>query len=133
MRDDHIAAGHVTVSEAKEILSRFNASHFRIVDRERARYTIPADPRRDDDIRMSRFIAQVEEDVGGLHVGHAPDPITAARDAVVKSHEAVVREVMRIRHAGDGRLTRLPTKRLDDALDAVLAAESALEAADVIK
>lgn len=58
MREDQQRAGHVGVEEAKEILSRFNASHFGHRDKDHARYTIPADPRRDDDIRLSRFIAQ---------------------------------------------------------------------------
>ncbi len=53
-------AGPVTPKEAKEILSRFNASHWRQPDKERARYTIPADGRRDDDIRMGAFIEHVE-------------------------------------------------------------------------
>lgn len=60
MRSDHLKAGHVSVEEAKEILVRFNASHFNLPDQEHARYTIPADPRRDDDIRLGRFIAQYE-------------------------------------------------------------------------
>ena len=58
-RDDHKRAGYVSVDEAKAILCRFVASHFRD-GRDRARFTIPADPRRDDDIRLSAFICQAE-------------------------------------------------------------------------
>lgn len=60
-REDHLAAGEVSVEEAKDILSRFVASHFRSKPfDERARFTIPADPRRDSDIRMSAFIRRAE-------------------------------------------------------------------------
>lgn len=65
MADDKIMqewmerAGTVSHDEANEIAKRYNASHF---DRpgmgEKARYSIPADPRRDDDIRMRVYIAQ---------------------------------------------------------------------------
>jgi len=52
--------GLTTAEEAREILSRFNASHFRMRNREHARYSIPADHRRDDDLRMSAFIDRAE-------------------------------------------------------------------------
>lgn len=45
--------------EAHEIMRRFNASHFNLTTQERARYSIPADPRRDDDLRMAAFINSV--------------------------------------------------------------------------
>lgn len=61
----------------------------------------------------------------------APSAVEAARARVSASHESVVAEVMRIRHAaGPSKLTRLPTKRLDAALDAVLAAETELGAVE---
>lgn len=50
--------GPVSHDEAEQILSRFNASHWGDVGKEHARYTIPADPQRDDDIRLSAYIAQ---------------------------------------------------------------------------
>jgi hypothetical protein len=53
------ATGMISHDEAEQILSRFNASHWR--DRtthERARYSIPADPKRDDDIRLGEYIKQ---------------------------------------------------------------------------
>jgi hypothetical protein len=50
--------GFITHDEARQALSRFNASHFRLTDREHARYSIPADPRRDDDIRLCCYIEQ---------------------------------------------------------------------------
>lgn len=49
-----------TPSEAHDILCRFVASHFEKTDREHARFSIPANPERDDDIRMARFIDQAE-------------------------------------------------------------------------
>lgn len=61
-REDHVRAGVVTHEEARGILRRFNASHWRNKGGmgECARYTIPADPRRDDDIRLSAYIARCE-------------------------------------------------------------------------
>lgn len=53
-------AGHVTHDEAQEILGRFNDSHFQNPGKERARYSIPADPRRDDDIRLGVYISRME-------------------------------------------------------------------------
>lgn len=52
----------ITHKEAREMLSRFNASHWggRAAG-EKARYTIPADPRRDDDIRLGAYIDQQEK------------------------------------------------------------------------
>lgn len=49
-----------TPAEAREILSRFNASHFRLEGKEHARYRIPADPAHDDDIRLAAFIEHAE-------------------------------------------------------------------------
>lgn len=50
--------GPVSHDEAQQILSRFNASHWRQPGQEPARYSIPADPQRDDDLRLSAYIAQ---------------------------------------------------------------------------
>lgn len=58
--EDNAQAGRVTAQEAREIVDRFIASHWNKRDQERARFTIPADPRRDDDIRMIAFIARAE-------------------------------------------------------------------------
>lgn len=65
-REDHRLAGDVTADEAQEILDRFINSHWRNHGRydpeaESARFSIPADPRRDDDIRMSAFIARARK------------------------------------------------------------------------
>lgn len=60
-REDHVAAGPITHDEAEQILLRFIASHFHKVDSEHARFSIPAEPRRDDDIRLSAYIAQQRE------------------------------------------------------------------------
>jgi hypothetical protein len=51
-------AGHVSRAEAREILHRFCNSHFNRPNSERPRITIPADPRRDDDLRMIAYIKQ---------------------------------------------------------------------------
>ena len=59
-REDHVRAGLVTHDEARAILLRFNASHWRNHGKEIARYSIPADPRRDDDIRLGAYIARSE-------------------------------------------------------------------------
>ncbi len=62
--DDSEAAGPITPAEAREIADRFNASHWHGIGRpaegERARYSIPANPKRDDDIRLHAFITQTE-------------------------------------------------------------------------
>ena len=61
MRTEHEAAGPISHDEAQEILSRFNSSHWhhsRPTGREVARYSIPANPLRDDDIRLGAYIAQ---------------------------------------------------------------------------
>jgi hypothetical protein len=61
------ADGYVpTPDEARAILSRFNASHFDLKDREHARYRIPADPKHDDDIRMGAFIKHHEATLAAL-------------------------------------------------------------------
>lgn len=59
--DELKRTGPITHEEADEMLSRFNSSHWmhsRPTGREHARYTIPADPRRDDDIRLGAYIEQ---------------------------------------------------------------------------
>lgn len=50
----------VTHDEARQILSRFNASHWND-GREKARYTIPCDVDRDDDCLMDQYIAEQRE------------------------------------------------------------------------
>jgi len=51
----------VTHDEANEILSRFIASHFRKDDAPRARFSIPVDESRDDDVLLDRYIKQNRE------------------------------------------------------------------------
>jgi flagellar biosynthesis/type III secretory pathway chaperone len=48
----------VTDDEARAILSRFIASHFRKPDHEHARFSIPAREDRDDDLSLSRYITE---------------------------------------------------------------------------
>ena len=57
---DDLVKEEITCEEAFAILLRFNASHFRKTDSEHARYSIPANPQRDDDLRMHAFIKQSE-------------------------------------------------------------------------
>lgn len=64
-RAEAATVGPVSVAEARQILSRFNASHWNNPG-EHARYTIPADPKRDDDIRMLAFIVQTTEHIATL-------------------------------------------------------------------
>lgn len=54
--------GNVTPEEAHDILVRFCNSHFRNArpETERARISIPANPRRDDDLRLGAFITRAE-------------------------------------------------------------------------
>ena len=54
------SAGTVAHDEARGILLRFNASHWRNHGKEVARYSIPANPDRDDDIRLGAYIARAE-------------------------------------------------------------------------
>lgn len=53
-------AGPVSAEEARDALGRFNTSHWNNKG-EKARYSIPANPRRDDDIRLGAFIDQSEK------------------------------------------------------------------------
>src|SRR4051812_26093013 len=49
----------ITCDEAREILHRFNNGHWNNPG-EKARYSIPANPERDDDLRLAAFIDRVE-------------------------------------------------------------------------
>jgi hypothetical protein len=53
-----IGTGPVTAEEALEIAHRFVNGHFRNAGKEGPRISIPADPMRDDDIRLVAFIEQ---------------------------------------------------------------------------
>lgn len=61
--DEERLCGLITSDEAKEIALRFINGHFRNADRERPRIHIPADPKRDDDIRIMAFIRQSERNI----------------------------------------------------------------------
>jgi hypothetical protein len=61
------APEHVpTPDEARAILRRFNASHFNLRGQEHARFRIPADPKHDDDLRLSAFIKWAESQSADL-------------------------------------------------------------------
>jgi len=59
MNTNELTTGHVSCDEAREILTRFVASHFHKSE-ERTRISIPANPGRDDDIRLAAFIDQAQ-------------------------------------------------------------------------
>lgn len=71
--EDMARAGIVSVPEAWEILDRFNASHWHPRGTrapegvERARYSIPANPKRDDDIRLGAFIWRAHDLQNAVH------------------------------------------------------------------
>jgi hypothetical protein len=58
--DERESAGHVTCSEAWEILWRYDASHRGDEEEEHARYPDSRDPSAHDEIRMAAFIDRVE-------------------------------------------------------------------------
>lgn len=62
VEEEMVRCGRVSPEEARDILVRFCHSHFRGRQgdnaREAARISIPADPSRDDDLRLSAFIEQ---------------------------------------------------------------------------
>lgn len=79
--------GHVSCDDAAAMLSRFVHSHFHDGG-ERARFSIPADPKRDDDLRMHAFIARVRRLEAALRelcdrVDDASDPHQGTLPVVV--------------------------------------------------
>lgn len=85
--EDSERAGPVSVAEARDAVARFNDSHFNNPG-EHARYTIPADPKRDDDIRLNAYITQSEQRIATLEAALRPfveagDRRTASGDCVV--------------------------------------------------
>jgi hypothetical protein len=80
--------GPITDEEAQKILSRFNASHWNN-ETEHARYSIPADPRRDDDIRLGAYIEQTRELRAQLATAlqQCANVVTHARDALESLQE----------------------------------------------
>lgn len=80
---DKAETGPVTAAEAREALSRFVVSHWyqgkEPEGKERARFSIPADPKRDDDIRLSEYISQSEERIRELEA-----EVAALRSGVVR-------------------------------------------------
>ena len=58
---DFLTKRKISHDDARAIMRRFNNSHWRGKQNgECARYTIPADPERDDDLLMDAYIAQQE-------------------------------------------------------------------------
>jgi hypothetical protein len=96
----------VTHAEARQILRRLNASHFsnRGDMGERARYSIPADTERDDDIRLAAYIDQCEKMAAAHHtevlavekryetrIEELEKQVEAARDIANANHGACER------------------------------------------
>jgi hypothetical protein len=69
---DILTKRRISHREAHEIMDRFNCSHFRGHRDlgECARYSIPADPERDDDLLMAAYISQQEARDVQPRVGH---------------------------------------------------------------
>lgn len=143
-------AGEVTPEEAREILGRFNASHFDNAT-EHARYSIPCDPKRDDDVRLGAFIeqaatararlAEVEAErdarentirVGRQQLAEIRDERdTAIARAEAAEHErdqlrAAHRECERERDEGKRTIARLAA-RINGLLDRIRCAHVALD------
>lgn len=102
-------AGVVSCDDAEGIADRFIASHFNNHGKDRARISIPADPQRDDDIRLLAFIAQVraERKVGDARMRLA---VIAERDgcmAILKSAEPNTKAEAVIDRI-DARINELP-------------------------
>jgi hypothetical protein len=66
--DDVREAKPMTTEEARDAVQRFIHSHFGHTERERARITIPANPQRDDDIRLMAHIERTGAELAGLYV-----------------------------------------------------------------
>lgn len=63
-REDYALAGDVSVEEARVHLDRFIQSHY--CRDERAIFSIPANPKRDSDIRLGAFITRAERELAEL-------------------------------------------------------------------
>lgn len=79
--------GEISCDEAAEIALKFIAVHFNKPGRETPRASIPADPRRDDDLRLMEFIRRVKR------TQHAA-PSTQHRSAYELTGETSLRSVM---------------------------------------
>lgn len=96
----------ITHDEACQMLSRFNASHWND-GREKARYTIPADPSRDDDIRMKDYIEQNRARDAALRAAGLIDPATGEVRKAKKWEAAMLRNTQRTAEDIDARIRRL--------------------------
>ena len=100
-------AGVVSHKEAAEIASRFNASHWND-GREKARYSIPADPRRDDDIRLRVYISQNEQrEASRLARAEAAETALATATARIAELEAACSRFVEEVEASDDMKTLL--------------------------
>lgn len=88
---------HETIShdEAEAIADRYNASHWKLTNKERARYSIPADPKRDDDLRLVAYIKQ----------NRAKDSELASLKSELEDYRMLVRALV-VGEIVDGTLNR---------------------------
>ena len=89
-----LETGPVTAEEAHEILGRFIASHFREKKiGEQARFSIPVNPMRDDDVRMSAFIDQSQARITELEAEveklKSPEVVLDSAQKMLESMRAV--------------------------------------------
>lgn len=142
-REDYALAGDVSVEEAREALGRFVRSHFRSHDyggKERARISIPANPQRDDDIRLGAFITRAEKAFAALDEAREEaaqwkrlaEQTTDARLAeAIASREAMRRERDEAREETRREVQRVldsPCESCRDNVDAVMEARAQLAA-----
>lgn len=86
-KDLDALCGTVTHDEAEEAVHRMIASHFNKIDTEHMRASIPANPKRDDDLRVLAYIQQQRKasakraNVAGLEAQNA-----VLREALEENH-----------------------------------------------
>jgi hypothetical protein len=98
-------AGIVTPAEAREIAARYHTSHWTPRTRHGARYSIPADPRRDDDIRLAAFIDQAER---ALYASFGPPPSPPAMLVAEAVRDEMVERETTVHEPGGGTYTSYP-------------------------
>lgn len=99
--DPRLVPDHVVgVDEARESLSRFVASHFDKSDKQHARFSIPVNPNRDDDMILSAFIAQAALD--RAKVERVEAEACALESSLDADRRAVGRKIKRAL-AGEGK------------------------------
>jgi len=86
-------AGSVSAEKALEIAHRFIDGHFANAGKEGPRISIPADPKRDDDIRLIAFIEQA---------GEAVSEVERLRRALTGLRDETSRRITKLKDAMEG-------------------------------